>query len=219
MDFDSRLSVLVPIATERSVTKATDLWSGYKKGKSIRNAVTHTGRQVTLSEAKEVLKTVFDWLSHLGSTAELDVLLLRLKSHIESTFDWQAAGGGTGPDFWSTYERNVRQYFAKVPFSHVETNVAVPLSAGALFEVDFLVTIGSRQVAIEVKRASANPLKLDEQLQATTQGVYRLLAALKIDSAVVVLLFDVVPPEKYRKMEKRLNGRVTILPTVMRLRR
>lgn len=47
MDFDSRMSILVPLATGQTVDKSGQLWQDYKECKKIRNNVTHLGSHVT----------------------------------------------------------------------------------------------------------------------------------------------------------------------------
>ena len=79
MDFDSRLSVLTPIAVGRSVDKSSTLWSDYKKAKGIRNKVTHSGVKVSAKDARFVIDTVYNWLAYLGSTLEIEVALMGLK--------------------------------------------------------------------------------------------------------------------------------------------
>ena len=214
LDFDARLSVLVPLATERSVIKGSDLWSRYKRAKQIRNEVTHSGRQVTFSEAEEVVETIFDWLSYLGSAAELDVLLLNLKKHIEFSSDWKNIDSTDHRNIWEIYEARILEYFEKVRFSDVERRVQVKVG-NSLFEIDFVARIGSRRVAIEIRSASVDPGQLDTRLELATRAVRRLLLASIVDSGVVVLLFRGALPEKYRKMEKRDDGRVTILPVLI----
>ena len=83
MDFDSRLSVLTPVAVGCSVDKASALWSDYKKAKGIRNKVTHSGAKVSANDARFVIDTVYNWLAYLGSTLELEVALIGLKRYVE----------------------------------------------------------------------------------------------------------------------------------------
>ena len=58
MDFETRLSLFIPIATGLKVDKKDRLWSDYKKAKEIRNKVTHSGKKVTRSQARSVIDTV-----------------------------------------------------------------------------------------------------------------------------------------------------------------
>ena len=83
MDFESRLSVLAPVAIGRPIDKKSRLWQDYKKSKAMRNKITHSGRRVSQSEARFVIDTVYHWLAYLGSTVELEVALMCLKRYIE----------------------------------------------------------------------------------------------------------------------------------------
>lgn len=84
-DFDSRLSVLTPVATGREISRENRLWSDYKRAKAIRNKVTHSGRVVTPEDARFVIDTVYGWLAYLGRTVELELALLELKRHVETS--------------------------------------------------------------------------------------------------------------------------------------
>jgi hypothetical protein len=83
MDFDSRLSVLTPVAVGQSIDKQSTLWTEYKRAKEIRNKVTHSGRKVSSTDARFVIDTVYKWLAYLGSTVELELALIRFKQYIE----------------------------------------------------------------------------------------------------------------------------------------
>jgi len=84
MDFDSRLSVLTPVALNQSVDKKSRLWNDYKRAKDIRDNVTHSGSKVSPEDARFVVKTVYDWLAFLGGTAEVELSLMSFKKYIES---------------------------------------------------------------------------------------------------------------------------------------
>lgn len=86
MDFDSRLSVLVPAATGKPVDKGSmKLWNDYKTAKNIRNKVTHIGSKVSQAEARFVINMVYGWLGYLGTFIEFETSLIGLKSYVETT--------------------------------------------------------------------------------------------------------------------------------------
>ncbi len=68
-DFDSRLSPLTQVATGLPISKNSKLWNRYKKAKELRNQVTHSGRKVTLEEAKTVLSTIFEWMDYIQQSS------------------------------------------------------------------------------------------------------------------------------------------------------
>ncbi len=82
-DFDSRLSIIIPIATGLRVDKQSELWNRYKRAKQIRNRVTHVGKRVSLEEAKFVVDTVEAWLTYLASTITLQLQLESLREDVE----------------------------------------------------------------------------------------------------------------------------------------
>ncbi len=216
MDFDSRLSVLVPLATEKSFTKSSDLWSRYKAAKQIRNQVTHSGRQVSRIEAQEVLSTVYDWLSYLASTAEVDVVLLDLKRYIESGEAYKNHSGVDSVDkHMSIAERMVFDYFTNIDSVVCLKNVVMGKEDNELFEIDFILEIGNRKIAIEVKTASKNPKHLDHFFDRAIDRMRTAIYRFNFDEAVVVLLLHGEIPQKYQTMEKRANEKITILPVFL----
>jgi len=70
MDFDTRLSILIPVATGLKVNKQDRLWSDYKKAKETRNKVTHAGTKVTRNQARFVIDTVYEWIEYLKQAQE-----------------------------------------------------------------------------------------------------------------------------------------------------
>jgi hypothetical protein len=70
MDFDTRLSVFVPLATGLRVDKKDRIWSDYKKAKKIRNEVTHSGSKVTKQQARSVINTVYEWIEYINQAQE-----------------------------------------------------------------------------------------------------------------------------------------------------
>jgi hypothetical protein len=84
-DFDSRLGVLTPVALGRPVDRESRLWNDYQRAKQIRNKITHIGRRVSREEAQFVVRTVYDWLSYLGSTVEVELALQGLKMFVETS--------------------------------------------------------------------------------------------------------------------------------------
>jgi len=83
-DFDSRLSILVPIATGLQVDKQSELWGRYKTAKTIRNNVTHAGTRVTQKDTEFVIATVEAWLTYLASTISLQLRLQELREKVEN---------------------------------------------------------------------------------------------------------------------------------------
>jgi hypothetical protein len=71
MDFDTRLLVLIPLATGLPVDKKSRLWGDYKKAKGLRNRIAHTGKTVSQAQARKVIETVYEWLTYLGSASAI----------------------------------------------------------------------------------------------------------------------------------------------------
>jgi hypothetical protein len=66
-DFDSRLSIFIPVATGLPVDKKSKLWNDYKKAKLVRNKIAHTGTKISKTQARKVIDVVYEWLTYLGS--------------------------------------------------------------------------------------------------------------------------------------------------------
>ena len=139
MDFDSRLSVLTPIATGLPVDQQAALWSRYKRAKALRNAVTHSGRKVSVAEATEVLQTVHDWLAYLASSAEVDAALSEFKRLVE------------GISLVIEDERSASQAIADYFSQSLPAQAAVEQDIGRGVRADVVLRFGDRLVVIEVK--------------------------------------------------------------------
>lgn len=70
MDFETRLSLFIPIATGLKVNKKDRLWGDYKKAKEIRNKVTHSGKNITRPQARSVIDTVYEWMEYLNQAQQ-----------------------------------------------------------------------------------------------------------------------------------------------------
>lgn len=66
MDFETRISLFIPLATGLKVDKKDRLWNDYKKAKEIRNKVTHTGKKVTRQQTRFVINAVYEWMEYLN---------------------------------------------------------------------------------------------------------------------------------------------------------
>jgi hypothetical protein len=71
MDFDARMSVLVPVATGLKVDLTSPLWNRYKIARDIRNKVVHAGAKATKASARSVISTVYEWLDYLKSMEQV----------------------------------------------------------------------------------------------------------------------------------------------------
>jgi hypothetical protein len=216
MDFDSRLSVLVPVATGNIVEKNNTLWQDYKKARQIRNKVTHMGSVVTHEEAKFTVKTVYDWFSFLGSTAEIDNSFMGLKKTMENN-----------PARFSSYEtieKEICKYFRITKGTDAKIGETITHTArgesgqGSLvkMEADIVVEIGNKKVVIEIKTHVAHhPESIDALLKRATQQVKNLLYAGRFDKAVVLFICRSAIPDNYDKLIRDMGGRVSIIPVKM----
>jgi len=196
MDFDARLGVLTPVALGQPVDRASDLWNRYKHAKQIRNSVTHSGMAVSEKEAREVLRTVYDWLAYLGSTAEVDLALLGFKRFVENERppipNERAA------------EVLISQYFGrtKAASSVVEQRLPSGLIA------DVILTFGQNSVVLEIKLIDSDDLTPHGE-RAVSQ-IARSLEELPDYRAGVILLNRKGYPPDHPAIAHRADGRITV---------
>ncbi len=160
MDFDSRLSVLTPLAVGHSVDKQSALWAEYKRAKEIRNKVTHSGRKVSPTDARIVIDTVYRWLAYLGSTVKIELALIGLKRYVEEkslkvTSELEAI-------------RIILDYFGETKASLNAREVAI-LYGNKTIRPDLILKIGSYTTLVETKFLKANAHSiLKNMIQQTT---------------------------------------------------
>jgi hypothetical protein len=201
MDFDSRLSVLTPVATGQRVDTKSALWNDYKKAKEIRNKVTHGGRKVTREEAKSVFETVRRWMAFLNSTAELDLALVELKRELE-----------TAPSP-ITNERDgvlaVQEFFQRTRNANAVLEPTLP--AG---KADLVLTFDPYRVVVEVKfaqvPAGAQPNGLAWAAKATEQ-VLRYLGPTETNRGAAVIFFPRHVPETLNEVLVQGEGKVSVI--------
>lgn len=196
MDFDTRLSLLAPIALGHPVDTSSERWQRYKSAKKIRNSVTHTGRRVTFSEAEEVVRTVHEWLSFLGSTVEVDLELLAFRRHFEK--DVHAVDSGRRA------EEVLRDYFGSSSAAR-----ATAEQGGADRRADLVLTFGRHTVVLEAK--VINTREYEPSVDAAVQQVLGVLPSFpEARAAVVVFNLAGFSPE-LPHLRHADNGRVSIL--------
>lgn len=143
MDFDSRLSVLAPIATGVAMEKKSPLWSIYKQTRELRKGVVHNSQKVTKKEVEAVLKNTSDWMAYLGRTIELQTALFDLKLWVESQPTLVIL---TPLDA----EQIVAQFFTRSKAANATLNKVFTID-GRRYEADAILEFGSRQVLVESK--------------------------------------------------------------------
>ncbi|AOS45457.1 hypothetical protein Verru16b_02538 [Lacunisphaera limnophila] len=143
MDFDSRLSVLTQVATGLPINKSSELWDGYKKAKEIRNKVVHSGRKVTAMDVELVMASVRDWLSYLGTTVELEAVLLTLKRWVEQS---------PKPPIENEAQaiQLVAQYFHQSAAARITIEAEIN-TGGRRHRADMILDFGPRKVLVETK--------------------------------------------------------------------
>lgn len=67
MDVAARIHPIGEAALGKPIGKGTELFKRYTAAKKIRNRVSHTAEKVTKNEAKQVIRTVRDWLTYLAN--------------------------------------------------------------------------------------------------------------------------------------------------------
>jgi hypothetical protein len=199
MDFDSRLTVLTPLATGRPVNTASDLWRDYKSAKTIRNRVTHSGARVTYAKAVFVLTTVRRWMAFIGSTAELTVTLDGLRRYVEAAH----VAVRDERDAASVVQR----YFAKAPRGMVVVREALDHDQIS----DFILQFSDQRVAVEVKVIGRTAEDAEVSIREFTEGFARTVRSRHFSRGALVVFTRSVPPEAYRVARVVEDGDVSIV--------
>lgn len=198
MDFDSRLSVLTPVATGVPVDKQSDLWDAYKKAKDIRNKVVHSGRKVSAGDVNFVIESVRNWLSYLSSTVELEQMLLKLKHWVENQI-------GLALTLEPQATQLVARYFHQLTKASVILDAEHIATTGTL-RSDLILDFDPRKVLVETKliRDGRNPRIVVESAVAQAD-LLRKAASIQQACAVVFIkgYSDKVPDivERHHKGE------------------
>lgn len=203
MDFDSRLSILAPIATGVPVAKSSPLWSRYKQTRHIRKGVVHGSRKVTKAEAEAVINTTADWMAYLGSTIELENALLELKQWVENQ---SISPVQTGLDA----ERVTAAFFKQ---SGAAKSVIVNQrfrAKSVQSEIDLVLDFGTRKVLIETKflRGKAN---FRQMLKSALTAVDRARLLSGISQAGVVIYARLPKEDVPTAVEKHSDGEVFVV--------
>lgn len=203
MDFDSRLSVLTPVAIGRPIDKQSRLWQDYKKAKEIRNRVTHSGRKVASSEARFVIDTVYNWLAYLGSTVELEVALIGLKRYIEEKAPIEI---NTETDAISI----ILDYFGRTKAAEALVEEAFQVGARAIqVRPDIVLGFGQYRVLVETKFSHKGYTQM--VVESAIEQVSAFMAATGlVQSAIIVFQKGEVQPG-FESVRKYQDGQVYVV--------
>jgi len=197
MDFDSRLRVVTPFVLGRPVDPSSDLWASYKRAKTIRNRVTHSGARVSTEDATFVLDTVRKWLAYLGSSAEVALALQGLKDHVERR--------GLSVSDGREAEMLVADYFRGTsPQIDAER-----LGAPGL-RPDLVLAFGGETVVVEIKLVRSSVRDLEAWIADAVKQALKFAHASDITRAAVVIFVRGTPPEAYRTVRVR-DGAVAVV--------
>lgn len=196
-NFDDRLEVFTPVATEVEIDKNGDLWRRYKKSKEIRNKVAHTGRMVSHEEAKFVRDTVHDWLAYLGSIAGIEYELLRFKEYFETSRISTKKG--------SELEQEVNEYFSQnnkieiVRQKQIGNNIA-----------DIVLDYGGKTILIENIFLPNLEMKGDT-LKRKRILVKRMMHQMRITRGAIIVFHEFELPETVRTLSTIDGGNLSII--------
>ena len=205
MDFESRLSVLIPLAIGSPINKSSELWNDYKRSKKIRNDITHLGKKVTLEEVRFVIDTVYTWLAYLGSTIELEVALLQLKAYVEDKEDKEKP---VLIDNERDATSMIVNYFGKSKAATAFQELAMEHGSQTL-RADAVLTFGSYIVVVETK-FRVDPVD-NSYIELVAEQAQRLIHFVKATQAAVVIFQKSELPLGFDKVLKHREGSVYIV--------
>jgi hypothetical protein len=199
MDFDSRLSVLAPVATGLPIDKTSKLWDGYKKAKDIRNKVVHSGRKVTPTDVTSVMEIVREWLSYLSSTVELETALLHLKRWVE-----QRTGVTIQNEAQAT--QLVIQFFQQSKTASAIVQAEITSDRHRRW-ADVILDFGPRKVLVETKFVR-DSRTVRNVIQDAVNQVDQLRKAAKIQQACVFIFMKRTAAHMPEKVERHYGGEI-----------
>lgn len=197
MDFDARLRVVTPFVLGRPVDPASDLWASYKRAKTIRNRVTHSGARVSSADAAFVVDTVRNWLAYLGSSAEVALSLQALKDHVE--------GHGFSVSDGRQAEMLVGDYFGDT-----SALLGAKDDSASRMRPDLVLAFGGETVVVEIKLVKSTVRDLESWIAEAASQALRYANANNITRAAVVIFVRSKPPEAYRTVRVR-GGAVVVV--------
>jgi hypothetical protein len=201
MDFDSRLYELTSIATGKKIDKKDSLWESYKQAKTIRNQVTHSGQKVSKEQAKSVIRTVYDWLSFLGSTAEVDLALLGLKKYIE-----REKVSITKED---DCLKIISKYFSETEAAITDFQRTINIGRHRLY-IDAALKFGEQTVLVETRIVSPK-LTSKSALNEIAEIMYGYLNATNTSRGAIILFSKEKLPESFRTIQRLRQGRISVI--------
>lgn len=196
MDFDSRLSVLTPVAVGRPIDKQSSLWKDYKDAKEIRNKVTHSGRKISADEARFVIDTVYNWLAYLGSTIELEVALLGLKRYIEQEAKISIESERDAISL-------ISEYFGRTKTASSAIEMSAPKRP---VRADLVLKFGQHTVLVETKFSRGRATQ--SIVESAVEQVSKLMDTFSIGQGAVVIFQKGELQEGYDTVRQYLNGKV-----------
>jgi len=200
-NFDARLEVFTPVALGRSIHKKDELWNNYKVAKEIRNKITHSGSKVTRERAKFVVKTVYDWLAYLGSTAEVELSLLGLKKFVErekiAISNEQEAASIVGA------------YFGNTKAAIVESEISYPFQAHNL-KVDIKLRFGENTIIVETKYSPTQE-SFDIMYNSAIKQVNTYLNVSQIARGAIIIFSKGLLSESFSMVKTAEEGRISIV--------
>lgn len=200
MDFDSRLKVLAPVATGRLVDTRDVLWRDYQASRHIRNRITHAGARVSQDRARFVIDTVYQWLSFLGSSVELQVALIGLQRYFASR-----------PQLDVRNEKDavglIIRYFSKTRVADIQHQ---PLFATEKMpRPDVILRFGAYSVIIEVKFARGQ--LIDSVIRSAIHELRNNIDIFEATIGAVVVFINGEVDPLYEQIQVLEEGKLYIL--------
>lgn len=194
MNFEDRLSQLVPLATNTRINKNSPLWVRYQDSKQVRNRVAHSGQRITRAEAREAVGMVKDWLAFLGSTAEVDLSLLGLKKFLENN---------------TVSIVNEREAIELVQRYYEKTSPAVGIEQEKVLatrRADMVLSYDTYNTLIEVKFSSLRNLRRSIEQVNSMANEANMIPGRNGYRPVIIFFTEESLPATYKTIQKVKNG-------------
>lgn len=196
-DFETRLKIFTPVATNITINTREDLWQRYQEAKKIRNKVAHTGIRISLDEAQMVRDTVYDWLAFLGSTTEVEMELIRFKKYIEKSNKFI--------DDEIEIEYLVSNYFK---MNNAQVHSQVHLSNTKI--ADIVLRYGDKTILIETM-IMRNLSDLSEKIKTKKALTQKMLLVSGISRGAILIFHNFELPDNINSINTSDDGKLSII--------
>lgn len=202
MNFEDRLGIITPFALEIKILKfkESDLWRRFQNARKLRNNVTHKGLEISLEEAEEVYKTVYDWLAYLESTIGLELSLYKFKQIIEES-DF--------PSFTELYDLENRYFYTSMAGFNLSSLTQIKYPIEVAFDLG--LKFGEITISFDTKTSSGTIHDFNFHVESVIGQTRLKLRNPNIDRATIIIYHKGKIPDSFNFVRHFEDGKIYIV--------